>query len=178
MIRIALKMLMGDRSRYLTLVIGLTLVSFLFVQQGSAYCGIIARIAKPVEALSAPIWVSDPKLQSIDESKPLLDTDLPRVRSVAGVKWAVPLFLRSVQVRLHDGTFQTVRLIGLDNDSLVGRPAEMLAGRTADLFAPDSVIVGKAESNRLGNPAIGDTFELNDHRARVVGIADVSRDFG
>jgi len=59
MMRLALKMLMGDRSRYLTLVIGLSLVSFLFVQQGAAFCGIMARISKPIEAVGAPVWVSD-----------------------------------------------------------------------------------------------------------------------
>jgi putative ABC transport system permease protein len=171
-------MLMGDRSRYLTLLIGLAGVSFLFVQQGSVLSGVILRIAKPVDAVGAPIWVCDPQLQSIDDSKPLLDIDLYRVRSVPGVQWAVPLFLRTVQARLADGRFQVVRLFGLDDDTLIGRPPEMLTGSTSDLFTPDAVIIGKAESERLGNPQIGDTFEFNDHRARVVGIASVSRDFG
>jgi putative ABC transport system permease protein len=177
MIRVALKMLMGDRSRYVTLLIGLTAVAFLFVQQGSVFSGIIVRIAKPVDEVGAPIWVCDPKLQSIDDSKPLLDTDLQRVRSVPGVKWAVPLFLRTVQLRLKDGSFQNVRLFGLDDDSLIGRPLRMVAGTTSGLFSPDAVIVGQAESERIGNPQIGDTFELNDRRAVVVGIAKVSRDY-
>lgn len=177
MTRIALKMLMGDRSRYLTLLIGLSVVSFLFIQQGSVFCGIIARIAKPIDAVGAPIWVCDPLLQSIDDSKPLLDTALDRVRSVPGVRWAVRLILKTTQVRLADGRTETVRMFGLDEDGLIGRPAKMLAGSAADLYAPDAVIVGKAESERLGNPRIGTVFELNDHRARVVGIADVSRDF-
>ena len=177
MMRLALKMLMGDRSRYLTLVIGLSLVSFLFVQQGAAFCGIMARISKPIEAVGAPVWVSDAKLQSIEESRPLPDTDLSRVRSVPGIEWAVPLFLRIVQVRLHDGTFQNVRLFGLDNNSLIGRPPHMLAGRTSDLFAPDSVILGSSESDRLGGPKVGNTFEINDRLARVVGVADAARDF-
>jgi putative ABC transport system permease protein len=177
MIRIALKMLMGDRSRYLTLLIGLTAVAFLFVQQGSVFSGIIERIAKPIDEVGAPIWVSDPKLQSIDDSKPLSDADLQRVRSVPGVKWAVPLFLRTVQLRLKDGSFQNVRLFGIDDYSLLGRPREMLTGATSGLFDPDAVIVGQAESERIGNPQIGDAFELNDHRAVVVGVAKVARDF-
>lgn len=177
MLRIALKMLLGDRAKYITLVSGLAFVALLFVQQGSIFCGLILRTAKPIDVVGAPIWVTDPTLQSIDESKPLLDTDLTRVRSVAGVKWAVPLFLRPAQVRLRSGKFQTVRLFGLDNASLVGRPGTMITGRTEDLNAPDAVIIGKAESERLESPQVGDTFEMNDRRARVVGIADVPRDF-
>jgi putative ABC transport system permease protein len=177
MIRIAMKMLMGDRAKYFTLVGGLSVVVFLFIQQGSVFCGLIGRTAKPVEAIGAPIWVVDKNLQVIDEFKGLLDTDLTRVRSVEGVKWAVPLFIRQVTVRLGNGKFQAVRLVGLDNATLVGRPPKILEGRIEDLNAPDAVIIGKAEMERLGNPKIGDTFEINDRRARVVGIADVPRDF-
>jgi putative ABC transport system permease protein len=33
------------------------------------------------------IWVMDPKVQFIDDIKPLQDTELFRVRSVEGVAW-------------------------------------------------------------------------------------------
>jgi putative ABC transport system permease protein len=68
MTRIALKMLMGDRSRYLKLLIGPSVVSFLFIQRGSVFGGIIARIAKPIDDIGAPIWVCDPLLHSIDNN--------------------------------------------------------------------------------------------------------------
>jgi len=176
MFRIALKMLMGDRAKYFTLVSSLVVVSFLFLQQGSIFCGLLARTTRPIEVVGAPIWVCDPQLRSVDENKPLLDTDLERVRSVPGVKWAVPMILQIVSVHLQDGNFQTVRLYGLDNDTFFGRP-HMLSG-TANLLTQDeAVIVGKAESEKLNNPQPGDTFEMNDNQARVVGIADVPRDF-
>lgn len=177
MLRVALQMLIGDRSKYITLISGLAFVSLLFIQQGSVFCGLMLRTSRPVDTVGAEIWVADPTLQSIDDSKPLVDTDLTRVRSVSGVKWAVPLFLRQVQVRLKTGKFQTVRLYGLDSASLMGRPGKMLEGDSASLNAPEAVIIGKAESERLGSPKIGDTFEINDRIARVVGIADVPRDF-
>jgi putative ABC transport system permease protein len=176
-IRIALQMLTGDRPKYLTLISGLSFVSFLFVQQGSVFCGLMLRTTVPVEVVGAPIWVADPTLQSIDESKPLLDTDLTRVRSVPGVKWAVPLYLRQTQARLSDGRLGPARLYGLDTATLLGRPARMIEGDSAELHTPDSVIVGKAQSERLGSPKVGDVFEINDRLARVVGIADAPRDF-
>jgi hypothetical protein len=150
--RIGLKMLMGDRAKYFTLVGGVSVVVFLFVQQGSVFCGLIGRTAKPVEAIGAPIWVVDRNLQVVDEFKGLLDTDLLRVRSVEGVKWAVPLFIRQAQVRLPNGKFQAVRLVGIDSATLVGRPPRLLEGRIEDLNAPDAVIVGRAEMERLGSP--------------------------
>lgn len=177
MLRIALQMLIGDRSKYITLVSGLAFVALLFTQQGSVFCGLILRTARPVEAIGAPIWIADPTLQFVDDVKPLIDTDLTRVRSVPGVKWAVPLFMRQLQVRLPDGRFQTVRMIGLDDATLMGRPGQMVAGTTAELLAPESVVLGKSDIERLGSPGLGATFEVNDRLARVVGIADVPGDF-
>jgi putative ABC transport system permease protein len=176
MFRVAVKMLMGDRSKYLTLVSSLMVVSFLFLQQGSIFCGLMLRTARPVEVVGAPIWVTDPQLRSVDESKPLLDTDLQRVRSVPGVKWAVPLLLQLVSVHLPDGNFQTVRLYGLDNDTFFGRP-KMLSGSSSLLTQDQAVIIGNAEKEKLNNPKAGDFLEINDTQARVVGIADVPRDF-
>jgi putative ABC transport system permease protein len=174
--RVAIKMLMGDQAKYFTLVSSLTVVSFLFLQQGSIFCGLISRTARPVEVVGAPIWVCDPQLRSVDENKPLLDTDLQRVRSVPGVKWAVPMIIQLVSVHLPDGNFQTVRLYGLDNDTFFGRP-KMVSGDSNLLTQDEAVIIGQAESEKLNNPKPGDTIEMNDNQARVVGIADVPRDF-
>ncbi len=176
MFRIAIKMLMGDHAKYFTLVSSLVVVSFLFLQQGSIFCGLISRTARPVEVVGAPIWVCDPQLRSVDESKPLVDTDLERVRSVPGVKWAVPLILQLVSAHLEDGNYQTVRLYGLDNDTFFGRP-KMVSGSSELLTQNEAVLIGRAESEKLNNPKPGDTFEMNDNQARVAGIADVPRDF-
>jgi putative ABC transport system permease protein len=177
MFRIALHMLMGDKAKYWTLVSGLSFVALLFVQQGSVFLGLISRTARPVEAIGAPIWVADPALRAVDEFKPLLDTDLTRVRSVPGVLWAVPLFVRQLQARLPDGRFQNIRLIGLDSASLIGLPGVMIQGRPEALRLQDAVIIGDADSGRLGSPGVGDVFEINDRQARVVGIADLRKDF-
>ena len=177
MMTIAIKMLMGDRAKYWTLVSSIAFVSFLFLQQGGIFCGLIGRTARGVEAVQAPIWVCDPLMRSIDDAEPMLDTDLYRIRSVEGVQWAVPLIVRMVTARLANGQYQAVRLYGLDDATLYGRPATMLAGSTLDLLKNDAVIIGKAEADKLGSPKIGDTFEINDVQARVVGIADAPRDF-
>lgn len=170
-------MLMGDRAKYLTLVSSIAFVALLFLQQGGVFCGLIERTARPIEVVDAPIWVCDPQMRSIDDAEPMMDTDLYRVRSVPGVQWAVPLIVRVVNAQLRNGQYQSVRLYGLDDATLYGRPAKMLQGHTLDLLKQNAVIIGKAESEKLGNPRVGSIFEINNTEARVVGIADVPRDF-
>lgn len=185
---IALKMLMGDRAKYISIIIGLTFASLLITQQLSIFVGVMARTYGFItDAGLADIWVMDPKVQFIDDVKPLQETHLFRVRGVDGVQWAVPLYKGLLKARLANGTFQTVIVIGLDDASLIGGPAVLVAGQLADLRRSDGIIVDTiAAGDKLARHMpdgtrvplqIGDRVELNDHHAVVVGLCEVSRTF-
>lgn len=187
---VALKMLVGDRAKYLGIVFGITFASLLITQQMAIFTGIIARTYSAIADLGqAEIWVMDKKVQFIDDVKPLQSTELYRVRGVEGVGWAVPLYKGLLKARLEDGTFQTCNVLGLDDATLTGGPPEMLEGRLEDLRRSESVIVDEnGARGKLARPPsvpggapeplrVGDTIELNDHRAIVVGICRVGRTF-
>jgi putative ABC transport system permease protein len=175
---------------------GLTFASLLITQQAAIFIGLMTRTFNAVNDLSLPdIWVVDPKVQFIDDIKPLQDTEVNRVHGVAGVQWAVPLYKGLLSARLDNGSFQTCNVLGLDDETLVGGPPEMVKGELKDLRRADGVIVdefGAATKlahtpvDAAGNPIpgvkpiplrIGEAMELNDHRAVVVGICRVSRTF-
>jgi putative ABC transport system permease protein len=186
---VALAMLMGDRGKYLGIVMGLTFASLIMTQQPAIFLGLMTRSYSFISDVGLPdIWVMDPKVQFIDDIKPMQDTELYRVRGVSGVAWAVPLYKGLIKARLYDGTFQTCNLIGLDDATLIGGPPVMLAGRLEDLRRSDGVIVDiEGATTKLAKAptqdrkpvplAIGDTLELNDRRAIVVGIAKTTRTF-
>ncbi len=50
------------------------------------------------------------------------DYVLDAVRSIDGVKYAVPLYSGAALLKLRDGTYQAANVIGLDDTSLFGRP--------------------------------------------------------
>jgi putative ABC transport system permease protein len=186
---IALTMLMGDRGKYLGIVMGLTFASLIMTQQPAIFLGLMTRSYSFISDVGLPdIWVMDPKVQFVDDIKPMQDTELYRVRGVAGVAWAVPLYKGLIKARLYDGTFQTCNLIGLDDATLIGGPPVILSGKLEDLRRSDGAIVDiEGATTKLatvspggGKPvplAIGDTLELNDRRAIVVGIAKTTRTF-
>jgi putative ABC transport system permease protein len=187
-IYIALKMLTGDRGKYLGILLGLTFASFLITQQLAIFMGLMTRTYGFItDSGLADIWAMDPKVQFVDDIKPLQDTQLLRVRGVEGVEWAVPLYKGILKARLENGMFQACNVIGLDDSTLIGGPATMLEGRLSDLRRADGIIVditgatGKlAKRGADGKPLplqVGSTLELNDHRAVVVGICKVSRTF-
>lgn len=190
MYAIALKMLVGDRGKYLGIIMGLTFASLLITQQSSIFTGLMTRTFGAITDLSLPdIWVMDPKVQFIDDVKPLQDTELFRVRSVDGVEWAAPLYKGLLKLRLADGNYQICNVLGLDDATLIGGPPRMIVGQLSDLRMQDAIIVDDVGARTRLSKAprvpggvreplkIGDTMEINDHRAVVVGICRVSRTF-
>ncbi len=181
---------MGDTGKYIGIVMGLTFASLIMTQQPAIFLGIMSRTYSFVTDVGLPdIWVIDPKVQFVDDIKPMQDTELYRVRGISGVEWAMPMYKGLLKARLLDGTFQTCNVVGLDDATLIGGPPVMLEGKLDDLRRSDSVIVDiDGASEKLGKPSlipggkpvplkIGDNLELNDRRAIVVGIAKVTRTF-
>jgi putative ABC transport system permease protein len=185
MIGLALKMLFGDTAKYLMLVAGLFFATFLIVQQASVFCGLMRWTTATVKNVGAPIYVVEERVEQANETNPMRDTDVARVRSVSAVRWAMPLYSGIQRVRLNDGSFKTVQLVGIDAASLAGGPTQMVEGNLEDLRLPNTVVIDELATQRLSadqkNPLkkikVGDQFEINDVEARVVGICKAMRSF-
>jgi putative ABC transport system permease protein len=188
---IALKMLLGDRAKYYGSVAGVTFAALLIAQQASIFCGLMLRTTSQLQDINdADIWVMDPGVQYVDELRPIKEDYVYQVQSVPGVDWAVRFYKGQARMKLDvsqrselppgGGKYQQALVLGLDDASMVGAPREILLGALADLRIPDAVIMDDTGFNYLwpGEPlSIGKTFELNDHRAVLVGICKASRTF-
>ncbi|MBL0926245.1 MAG: FtsX-like permease family protein [Phycisphaerales bacterium] len=193
---VAFRMLIGDRAKFFGILLGIAFASLLITQQASIFVGLMTRTFGFITDTALPdIWVMDPKVQFVDDIKPISSTVLLRVRGIEGVEWAMPLYKGILKARLQNGNFQQCNVIGLDDTTLIGGPPEMVEGSLADLRRADGVIVdevgakgrlARIPEDASGNPIpgarpeplkIGDTLELNDRRAIVVGICRVSRTF-
>jgi len=178
---VALKMLTGDRAKYLGLIFTIAFCTFLLQNQTSIFAGILKRTGSQIaDVTDAEIWVMDAKTEYFEQTKALKDTDLTRVRGVDGVAWAVKLYKGSPVARTSNGKFAVSFCLGLDDASLTGAPRKMLLGSWERLREPDSVIIDKAGYVLLfpGEPLeLGRPLELNDHKASIVGISDASAPF-
>ena len=183
MLRIAISMIMGDRLKYLGLLVGLSFAAMLITQQASIFMGYTQRMWAPIEDQpNVDIWVMDPQVRSTQDAKHMQDTILQRVRGVEGVEWAVPMYRGSLNAQLSNGTQELSTLIGIDDSTLLGGPHKMIEGSIFDLRQADAVIVEKraAEGDlRFNLPdgttrplAAGDSISINDRSARVVGICE------
>jgi putative ABC transport system permease protein len=173
-LRIAFKLLVNDKAKYGALLVGITFAVFLMIEMTSLFSGILSRSSATVRNIGASIWVMDPAVQTVANTIPLPDYVLDEVRSIAGVDFAVPLYSGAALLKLKDGTYQAASVLGLDDSSLFGRPA-LTEGRIEDIFAENGFIaVRDSEFYKLGNPSLGDEFEINDNRGVIVGFAKVA----
>ena len=186
MLLLSLKILIGDKAKFIGIILGLSFASFIIVQQAAIFIGLMARTFGFITDTSQPdIWVMDEKVQFIDDVKPMRDTQLYLVRGIDGVEWAVPFYKGLLKARLQNGNFQICNIIGIDEASLIGGPSIMLEGNVIDLRKVDGIIVNKvgadeklSSNGKNGVPLrIGETLEINDRRAQVVGICKSLRTF-
>jgi putative ABC transport system permease protein len=178
---LALKMLMGDRAKYLAIVAGIAFSALLIAQQAAIFCGLMRRTVGQIRDVGdADIWVMDPSVEYFDELKPMKEDHLYQVQGVPGVAWAVRFVKGQARMKLFDGKYQQAIVLGLDDATLVGAPHNLILGSLADLKTPDAVLMDEVGYRYLwpGQPLrVGRTFEMNDHRAIIVGICQANRTF-
>jgi putative ABC transport system permease protein len=194
MLRVALKMLLGDRAKYVGLLFGIAFTSFLVTFAASYFCGFMTRgFALIAENPTADVWVMDPAVASAEQTINMPDSALDRVRGVDGVLSAVPLALGTADARFPNGRFQPFQIIAVDDATLSSLPGLMDGASSAVLRSPDAAIVdpggteGKLETPlleadqwpiepHLDAPTrplrVGDELLVNDHRVKIVGRSE------
>ena len=194
MLRVALKMLLGDRAKYVGLLFGIAFTSFLVTFAASYFCGFMTRgFALIAENPTADVWVMDPAVDSAEQTTNMPDSALDSVRSVDGVLSAVPLALGTADARFPNGRFQPFQIIGVDDATLSGVPRLMDGASPTVLRSPDAAIVdpggteGKLETPllkadqwpiepHLNAPTrplrVGDELLVNDNRVRIAGTSE------
>ena len=194
MLRVALKMLLGDRAKYVGLLFGITFTSFLVTFAASYFCGFMTRgFALIAENPTADVWAMDPAVDSAEQTANMSDSVLDRVRSVNGVLSAVPLALGTADVRFPNGHVQPFQIIGVDDATLSSVPRLRDGVSPAVLRAPDAAIVdpggteGKLETplleadqwpsephlNVATRPlTMGDELLVNDNLVKIAGTSE------
>ncbi|HEY7792344.1 MAG TPA: ABC transporter permease [Vicinamibacterales bacterium] len=195
MLRVAVKMLMGDRAKYVGLLFGITFTSFLVTYAGSYLAGFMTRgFALVSENPDVDVWVMDPAVESTQLTTDIPDSALSRVRSVNGVLYAMPLALTTVDARFANGRFQSFQVMAVDDATLFGLPPLRNGVSPVVMRTPDAVVVdaggtsGKLQTPSLaadqwpyGPPRLnvptrtlqaGDELRINEHRAIVRGRAE------
>jgi len=170
-------MLFGDKTKLIMLLIGLMMPVMLIAQQGGMFVGFMQLFANTVDNTGAPLWIMSEKVRFADQDIPMYDFELNNVRTVKGIEWAVPFMNVMGNIKLPGGNSEISVVVGVDNQSFVGLPQNIIQGDPKDLRVSNSVFVDQIGMKKLGNPKVGDYFEINDHEVKVAGIVKIPQGF-
>ena len=171
MTRIALKMLFHRRGTYAAMVFGISFAVLLVTQLLSILLGLMERSTGPLQNIGiADVWVGTPQTKNVMTARWMHGRALHEVRSIPGVEWAEPFFFAIALAELPDGSFEQIELVGVDRETLIGRPPRMTEGSVADLRGRDAIFVEASLRHKLPGAEVGTTIAVNEQRARVVGI--------
>lgn len=187
MMTLALKMLIGSKA-CMGVIFGIFLATLLISQQSAIFLGLVSRSYRLVTDIQAPnIWVIDPSTESDEKVRAMPAGYLDVVRGIAKIEWAVPINVMDVPMVTPSGNFDVCHLYGIDDATLIGAPSKMVEGDIRDLRREGGVIVDIYSANgslaRITSDGtkiplkIGDTFEINNHRAEVVGLCKITQGF-
>ena len=178
---IAIKMLITDKGKFYGLLFGIIFATFLMAQQVSIFFGIMDRTANQIiDVHEANLWVMDPLTEYVDEVKPMREIELGRVRSVEGVKWAVPFYKGIAVITVPGKTVKQAILLGVDDVTLIGKPPVMVFGKWQDLKLPNAMIIDRAGWDLIWGKepySFGKVVEVNDRRVTIVGVSDSAAPF-
>lgn len=178
---IAIRMLTGDRQKFFGLLFGVAFSALLISQQLTIFINLVERGATAVYNVpTGNVWVMDPASRTIDVTYAMPSTALDKVRSVAGVDWAVPMLRAVANVRTPEGDLEGVAIVGVDDATLIGIPRDIIKGSREALYEPDAVFIDAVGAIKLfgkGVDPVGTRLELNDRRAIIRGVVDINPTF-
>ncbi len=174
---LAWKNLFHDKVRLVVTLTGIVFALVLIAVQFGMFLGFLDTSANIVEHNQADLWITAPGIPHVNGGSPIDEAKRWKALQVPGVTNAVSYVLFFLNWKLPNGAFESVQVAGFDLDSGLGGPWDVVEGRVDDLRGEDTVFVDALYKKKLGVEKIGDTLEINDRRARVVGFTHGIRSF-
>ena len=177
MISLAQRNLLHDKVRLTVTLTGIVFAVVLIVIELGLYVGFTQTTSSLIDHSGADLWVTSTHVPYLELGTPFNERKLYQVKAVPGVADAEKFINRYTRWNRLDGAQETVQVMGFNPDAGLGGPWNVVEGSVHDLKTPDGVIVDEVYKKKLGVSRVGEVFEINGHRARVVGFTRGIRDF-
>ncbi|MBP7868157.1 MAG: FtsX-like permease family protein [Acidobacteria bacterium] len=173
----AFRMVVHDRASTAGALLGVVAIVFLVGQQLSILFGLLNYMSVLVDHSGADAWIMSANLRNADAGNLVSGRYLDRAIGLAEVEWAEPVLIGSGLFKTTDGSFESVRVVGVRRPRLAGGPWAFEKEDERALLDLESVTVDRLDLAKLGNPLPGQVTEIGDRRVRVAAISEGARGF-
>lgn len=185
---LARRNLFHDKVRLAVTLTGITFAVVLVVVELGLFLGFSTTTSSLIDRSGADLWIASKRVPYIEQGAPFSERKLYQVRATPGVAAAEKYVARFASWKRPDGGHESVQVVGFNVDQrnaagegnsskLMGGPWNITSGSVADLNRPDAVLVDHLYWKKLGITHVGEVFEINGYRARVVGTTHGIRSF-
>jgi putative ABC transport system permease protein len=174
---LARRNLLHDKVRLTVTLTGVVFAVVLITVQLGLFIGFASTTSNISDHSKADLWITAKGLRNFDQPAPFSERKLYQARAIPGVEQAEKYIVQFNRWKRPDGGEEGVGIIGFDLESGLGGVYNITAGSIDDLKSADTVMVDEQYLKKLGVTAIGQTVEINQHRARIVGFTKDVRSF-
>ena len=174
---LAQRNLFHDKVRLTVTLTGIVFAVVLIVVELGLFVGFTVTTSGLVDHSNADLWVTSKHVPYVELGVPFSERKLYQVRAVPGVAEAQKIVSRWSQWKRADGREESVQIVGINPDSVMEQPWNLVQGSVQDLKQPDAVIMDDMYKDKLAVHHLGEVFEINGRRARVVGFTHGIRSF-
>ena len=174
---LARRNLFHDKIRLTVTLTGIVFAVVLIVVELGLFVGFTSTTSGLIDHSNVDLWVTSKHVPYIELGAPFSERKLYQVKAVPGVAEAQKFITRWTQWQRPDGRQESVQIVGTNPDSTLGRPWNLVEGSVDDLKTPNAILVDELYKEKLGVTRVGEVFEINHRRARVVGFTRGIRAF-
>jgi putative ABC transport system permease protein len=170
MASLAWRNLFHDRVRLVVTLVGIVFSVVLTAIQFGLFLGFVRATADLIDRSGADLWILSKGVVNLENGIPFTERKYHQALGVAGVAEARRLTINFSTWKKPNGSDESILLMGVEADGALGIPWNLVAGRVEDLNQPDAVIIDELYKEKLGVTGLGQVFEIQGRRARVVGM--------
>ncbi|HEY2457128.1 MAG TPA: ABC transporter permease [Candidatus Acidoferrum sp.] len=174
---LAQRNLFHDKVRLTVTLTGIVFAVVLIVVELGLFVGFTKTTSGLIDHSNADLWITSRNVPYIEQGVAFSERKLNQVRAVSGVEDAEKYIAHWTQWKLPNGSEESVQIVGINVESNLGRPWNLVQGRVEDLKNPNAIILDELYKEKLGVTRVNQIVEINGHRARVVGFTHGIRSF-
>jgi putative ABC transport system permease protein len=175
--RLARKLLLHDRVKFVIAGAGVSVSVFLVLVQIGLYFGFMENASNLIDHARADLWVVGVGNENFDLAGRIEDRSYYRVRETPGVEYAERMLLGWGQIKMPVGGSQGVEVVGLERDAKLFRPWNIVDGDASQINTVDGAIVDRSEFPKLHMQGVGDRREISGIATRIVALTEGIRSF-
>ncbi|MGH7173074.1 MAG: ABC transporter permease, partial [Gemmataceae bacterium] len=160
-----------ERTRYLAGVVAVAFSATLIYLQFGMLLGLFSLTSTPIDHATADIWISHPRVHSVDLGRPIPLRWQGRLAVQPEVVHTEAYLLGVVELEKPGQRPQLCTVIGPRlGEHSVGAPRELTPRMRQLLSEKGAIVVDAADLGALGLTGVGDTAQVFGHRVKVVEV--------